>query len=51
METALYRHRNVLNLPIVAASYSGLVRDALGWAARGESKAICFVTVHGVMEA
>ena len=48
---AMYPSREILNVPIVSATYSGLVRDALDWAAHGDSKAICFATVHGIMEA
>ncbi len=47
----MYKNVEVLNLPIVASSYGGLIRDSLRWARLGESKAICFATVHGVMEA
>ena len=43
--------RNILDLPISSSNYGDLVRDSLQWARRGESKALCFVTVHGVMEA
>jgi N-acetylglucosaminyldiphosphoundecaprenol N-acetyl-beta-D-mannosaminyltransferase len=43
--------RNILDLPIAASNYGDFIGEALGWARSRESKAICFVTVHGVMEA
>ena len=47
----MLQRRKILGLPIAASNYSDFVRDALLWARDGESRAICFVTVHGVMEA
>jgi N-acetylglucosaminyldiphosphoundecaprenol N-acetyl-beta-D-mannosaminyltransferase len=47
----MLQHRDILGLPIVASNYKELAEDSLEWARQGQSKAICFVTVHGVMEA
>jgi N-acetylglucosaminyldiphosphoundecaprenol N-acetyl-beta-D-mannosaminyltransferase len=41
----------ILGVEVTASSYEAVAKRSLEWAKRGESKAVCFSTVHMLMEA